>query len=128
MGYNSKDECIYEFHRDVPKTKAKKKLSNFETNFDKVSSEAFAKASIKPRQKLYIAGPWFDERANALMQMVKELFRQYGIKEEVSADDETKEVAPEASAEDDATTDDEQNPATTADAADDKDIELEDDS
>ena len=57
----------------------------------------------------------------------EELFRQYGIKEEVSADDETKEVAPEASAEDDATADDEQNPATTADAADDKDIELEDD-
>ena len=25
MGYNSKDECIYEFHRDVPKTKEKKK-------------------------------------------------------------------------------------------------------
>lgn len=57
--------------------KAKKKLSNFETNFDKVSSEAFAKASVKPKQKLYVAGPWFDERANKLMQMVKELFRQY---------------------------------------------------
>ena len=55
--------------QQVPE-KVKKKLSNFETNFDNVSSEAFAKASIKPKQKLYVAGPWFDERANALMQMV----------------------------------------------------------
>ena len=57
----------------------------------------------------------------------EELFRQYGIKEEVSADDETKEVAPEASAEDDATADAKQDPEATADAADDKDVGLEDD-
>ena len=57
----------------------------------------------------------------------EELFRQYGIKEEVPADDEAKEEAPEASAEDDATADAKQDPEATADAADDKDVELEDD-
>ena len=57
----------------------------------------------------------------------EELFRQYGIKEEVSADDEAKEAAPEASAEDDATADAKQDPEATADAADDKDVGLEDD-
>ena len=57
----------------------------------------------------------------------EELFRQYGIKEEVTADDEEKETAPEASAENDATTDAKQDPEVTADAADDKDVELEDD-
>ena len=58
----------------------------------------------------------------------EELFKQYGIKEEeVPADDEAKETAQEASAEDDATTDAKQDPEATADAADDKDVELEDD-
>ena len=57
----------------------------------------------------------------------EELFRQYGIKEEVSADDEAKESTPEASAEDDATTDVKQDQEATADAADEKDVELEDD-
>ena len=57
----------------------------------------------------------------------EELFRQYGIKEEVPADDEAKETAPEASAEDDAAADAKQDPEATADAADEKDIELEDD-
>ncbi len=58
----------------------------------------------------------------------EELFKQYGIKEEeVSADDEEKEIAPEASTEEDAPTDNEQDPEVTADAADDEDIELEDD-
>ena len=47
----------------------------------------------------------------------EELFRQYGIKEEVTADDEEKETAPEASAENDATTDTKQDPEVTADAA-----------
>ena len=57
----------------------------------------------------------------------EELFKQYGIKEEVSADDEAKEVTPEASAEEIAPTDDEQNTSVTTDAADDEDVELEDD-
>ena len=57
----------------------------------------------------------------------EELFRQYGIKEEVPADDEAKEATPKASAEDDAMTDTKQDPEATADAADEKDIELEDD-
>ena len=57
----------------------------------------------------------------------EELFRQYGIKEEVDADDEAKEAAPEASAEDDATADAKQDPEAIADAADDKDVGLEDD-
>lgn len=58
----------------------------------------------------------------------EELFKQYGIKEEVSADDEEKEIAPEASTEEDAPTDDEQNTsAVAADVADDEDVELEDD-
>lgn len=57
----------------------------------------------------------------------EELFKQYGIKEEVPADDEAKETAPEASAEDDATADAKQDQEATADAADDKDVELEDD-
>ena len=57
----------------------------------------------------------------------EELFKQYGIKEEVSADDEEKEIAPEASTEEDAPTDNEQDPEVTADAANDEDIELEDD-
>ena len=57
----------------------------------------------------------------------EELFKQYGIKEEVPADDEAKETVPEASAEDDATADAKQDQEATADAADDKDVELEDD-
>lgn len=57
----------------------------------------------------------------------EELFKQYGIKEEVSADDEEKETAPEASTEEDAPTDDEQNTSVAAEVADDEDVELEDD-
>ena len=58
----------------------------------------------------------------------EELFKQYGIKEEeVPADDEAKEAAPEASAEDDATADANQDSEATSVAADDKDVELEDD-
>lgn len=57
----------------------------------------------------------------------EELFKQYGIKEEISADDEEKEIAPEASTEEDAPIDNEQDHEVTADAADDEDIELEDD-
>lgn len=58
----------------------------------------------------------------------EELFKQYGIKEEVSADDEAKETTPEASTEEDAPTDDEQNTSVAAaDEADDEDVELEDD-
>ena len=57
----------------------------------------------------------------------EELFRQYGIKEEVPADDEAQKASPEASAEDDATADAKQDQEATADAADDKDVELEDD-
>ena len=57
----------------------------------------------------------------------EELFRQYGIKEEVPADDEAQKAAPESSAEDDATADAKQDTEATADAADDKDVELEDD-
>lgn len=57
----------------------------------------------------------------------EELFKQYGIKEEVPADDEAKEAAPEASAEDDATADANQDSEATSDAEDDKDVELEDD-
>ena len=57
----------------------------------------------------------------------EELFRQYGIKEEVPADDEAEKTVPEASAEDDAAADVKQDPEVTADAADEKDVELEDD-
>ena len=59
----------------------------------------------------------------------EELFRQYGIKEEVPADDEEKEIASEVSAENDATTDTKQDSEVKADDADEKDtdIELEDD-
>ena len=57
----------------------------------------------------------------------EELFKQYGIKEEVPADDEVKETAPEASTEEDALTDNEQNTSAVADVADDEDVELEDD-
>ena len=46
---------------------------------------------------------------------------------EDAEDPEEKETSPEVSAENDATTDAKQDPEVTADAADDKDVELEDD-
>ena len=56
---------------------------NFDAYFPETMSKAFDKARPSEGKKnLYVAGPWFDEKAEALMINVKEAFRQY---ESVSA-------------------------------------------
>lgn len=51
---------------------------NFDAYFPETMSKAFDKARPSEGKKnLYIAGPWFDEKAEAMMINVKELFEQY---------------------------------------------------
>lgn len=51
---------------------------NFDTNFPEAMGEALEKARPSAGKKnLYVAGPWFDEKAEAMMLNVKELFEQY---------------------------------------------------
>ena len=60
-----------------------KKQSNFDADFAKAMQKASdATLPAHEKKKLYVAGPWFDEKAEALMINVKEAFRQY---ESVSA-------------------------------------------
>lgn len=64
-------------------SKQVKKQSNFDCNFAISMQKAFdATMPAHDKKKLYVAGPWFDEKAEALMINVKEAFRQY---ESVSA-------------------------------------------
>ena len=64
-------------------SKEVKKQSNFDCDFAKAMQKAFdATMPVHEKKKLYVAGPWFDEKAEALMLNVKEAFRQY---ESVSA-------------------------------------------
>ena len=64
-------------------SKAVKKQSNFDCDFAIAMQKAFdATMPAHDKKKLYVAGPWFDEKAEALMINVKEAFRQY---ESVSA-------------------------------------------
>lgn len=58
------------------------KQSNFECDFENTLTKALDKSRLKPKKKLYVAGPWFDDKAKSLMLNVKELFTQY---ESVSA-------------------------------------------
>lgn len=64
-------------------SKQVKKQSNFDCDFAIAMQKAFdATMPAHDKKKLYVAGPWFDEKAEALMINVKEAFRQY---ESVSA-------------------------------------------
>ena len=64
-------------------SKEVKKQSNFDCDFAIAMQKAFdATMPAHDKKKLYVAGPWFDEKAEALMINVKEAFRQY---ESVSA-------------------------------------------
>ena len=64
-------------------SKEVKKQSNFDCDFAIAMQKAFdATMPAHEKKKLYVAGPWFDEKAEALMINVKEAFRQY---ESVSA-------------------------------------------
>lgn len=64
-------------------SKEVKKQSNFDCDFAMAMQKAFdATMPAHEKKKLYVAGPWFDEKAEALMINVKEAFRQY---ESVSA-------------------------------------------
>ena len=64
-------------------SKQVKKQSNFDCDFAIAMQKAFDATMPAPdKKKLYVAGPWFDEKAEALMINVKEAFRQY---ESVSA-------------------------------------------
>lgn len=64
-------------------SKEVKKQSNFDCDFAIAMQKAFDATMPAPdKKKLYVAGPWFDEKAEALMINVKEAFRQY---ESVSA-------------------------------------------
>lgn len=64
-------------------SKEVKKQSNFDCDFAISMQKAFDATMPAPdKKKLYVAGPWFDEKAEALMINVKEAFRQY---ESVSA-------------------------------------------
>lgn len=64
-------------------SKEVKKQSNFDCDFAIAMQKAFDETMpALSKKKLYVAGPWFDEKAEALMLNVKEVFRQY---ESVSA-------------------------------------------
>ena len=54
-----------------------KKQSNFENDFEDTLAKALDKARPSTKKKLYVAGPWFDDKAKSLMLNVKELFTQY---------------------------------------------------
>ena len=64
-------------------SKQEKKQSNFDCDFEVAMAQALDETMPSPNKKnLYVAGPWFDEKAEALMLNVKEVFKQY---ESVSA-------------------------------------------
>ena len=59
-------------------SKEVKKQSNFDCDFTIAMQKSLDETMPSPgKKKLYVAGPWFDEKAEALMINVKEAFRQY---------------------------------------------------
>ena len=95
MGYNSKDECIYEFHRDVPKTKEKKKRkSNHSHEYfryghrNKEQNEVIRRLLKKHIKYLYVIryyntygkyfkhGKWKDELNNDQKELLQKALMQ----------------------------------------------------